>query len=78
MPQNAQFLIYFSLKLKTHTCRHTQRQNKVKKRINPNQGPNLRHLPREEQVVVASKAPRPPPDSTPIGDNFKGAGTFRL
>ena len=29
----------------------TQRQNKVKKRINPNQGPNLRHLPREEQVV---------------------------
>ena len=30
---------------------HTQRQNKVKKRIIPNQGPNLRHLPREEQVV---------------------------
>ena len=51
MPQNAQFLIYFSLKLKTHTCRHTQRQNKVKKRINPNQGSNLRHLPREEEGV---------------------------
>ena len=29
----------------------TQRQNKVKKRINPNQGPNLCHLPREEHVV---------------------------